>query len=139
MPRSSVVVIRAASTGRILLLRRGRGAPWCPSCWALPGGEPLFFESPVACAQRELREETGLSVGRKALRFLGTPGGRTGRDKHPRSPDLYAWYFLLEVPHEVAPTLDREHTDWRWASIGQWPRPAVHGLQAATRQLLRVK
>lgn len=50
--------------GDVLLVRRGDNA-----LWDVPGGGADAGESPEDTARRELREETGLSVG--ALRVLG--------------------------------------------------------------------
>jgi ADP-ribose pyrophosphatase YjhB (NUDIX family) len=46
--------------GRVLLVRRSR-APW-PGCWDVPGGFCGPDEHPIATAERELLEETGLVV-----------------------------------------------------------------------------
>lgn len=47
----------APDPGRLLLLRQPPG-----SGWSLPGGLLSFGESPVACAARELHEETGIEL-----------------------------------------------------------------------------
>ena len=39
--------------------------------WSLPGGGKHRSEESVAAAQRELREETGIEVQAKDLKFLG--------------------------------------------------------------------
>ncbi|NUU22702.1 MAG: NUDIX domain-containing protein [Streptomycetaceae bacterium] len=59
-PNSLVVAASVAIAdrdGRILLLRRADSGNW-----SLPGGGIEFGESLVACAVREVREETGLDV-----------------------------------------------------------------------------
>jgi 8-oxo-dGTP pyrophosphatase MutT (NUDIX family) len=135
--RGSVVIVRARNTGRILTLRRGLGASWCPGCWALPGGEPRFFEAPAQAARRELLEETGLRVG--VLHPLGPAGGRPRRGR--AIPEHFGWYFYAELPTE-APVryLDGEHTDHLWVGPSEpWPRPSVVGLPGIVRRfLLRV-
>lgn len=71
--RCAVAVMRP---GEILLLRRtDRGD------WVLPGGRPRTAESMVACARREVREETGLMVdpGRCAFVLEVTDPGRDQR------------------------------------------------------------
>lgn len=53
---------------KILLLKRkgshGQGQ------WALPGGYQEFAESLKACAIREVKEETGLKIRKKDLKFV---------------------------------------------------------------------
>ena len=44
----------------VLLVRRK--FPPRPGAWTLPAGFLEYFESPEACAEREVQEETGLSV-----------------------------------------------------------------------------
>lgn len=58
--RGSVVVLERA--GRWLVQRRAPGA-LLGGLWEFPGGKIEPGESPEAAARRELREETGLSVG----------------------------------------------------------------------------
>lgn len=48
--------------GSVLLTRRRRDLRTFPGAWVLPGGGVDAGESLVACAQRELEEETGLVV-----------------------------------------------------------------------------
>lgn len=46
---------------RILILRRGKTAPWMPGKYCLPGGHVEQGEDTRYCAVRELNEETGIS------------------------------------------------------------------------------
>jgi A/G-specific adenine glycosylase len=64
---ASVVAVRRA--GR-WLVRRRPPTGLLGGLWELPGGKCRPGESPVEAARRELREETGLQLGR--LTFVGT-------------------------------------------------------------------
>lgn len=75
----AVAILVTDEKGRVLLVRQHReGANG--ELWEIPAGTLEPGEKPYACAQRELREETGLSG---KLRFLGviypTPGYSTER------------------------------------------------------------
>ena len=54
--RCSAVVFRADT---VLLVRRTLGGT---DDWVLPGGTPRYGETMVACARREILEETGLTA-----------------------------------------------------------------------------
>jgi len=49
------------SQGKVLLLKRTEDQH-CAGLWSFPGGKIEAGESPQAAAQRELREETGLTA-----------------------------------------------------------------------------
>lgn len=119
-PAASLVLIRRDGADRVLMGQRGHGAAFMPSKYVFPGGavdaadhaEPTGLSEVcthrlgqhrladwplppalVACARRELREETGLAVpDQTRLRFIFraiTPAG------NPRRFD--ARFFLAEA------------------------------------------
>jgi ADP-ribose pyrophosphatase YjhB (NUDIX family) len=57
-----VIVIKGEE---VLLIKRGR--PPAENQWSLPGGGQELGETAEAAARRELREETGLEVGKLTL------------------------------------------------------------------------
>lgn len=56
-----VVLRRTPSGGEVLLVRRGKAPNF--GRWSLPGGAQEIGETAEQAARRELKEETGLSVG----------------------------------------------------------------------------
>jgi ADP-ribose pyrophosphatase YjhB (NUDIX family) len=56
-----VVLRRTPSGGEVLLVRRGKAPSF--GRWSLPGGAQEIGETAEQAARRELKEETGLSVG----------------------------------------------------------------------------
>lgn len=81
---------------QLLVLRRDDipTIPW-PGCWDLPGGGAEPGETPVECALRELREETGLVLD--PARLTGGPRPL------PHRPGRTGWYYRAEItPAEAA-------------------------------------
>jgi 8-oxo-dGTP pyrophosphatase MutT (NUDIX family) len=101
---------------RVLLGRRlsahGHGT------WSFPGGKPNPGESPVGCALRELREETGL---------LATRGRVLGEtlDGFPESRLVFRTQFLLaeDAVGEPQPCEPEKTSEWRWFEWDELPAP----------------
>jgi 8-oxo-dGTP pyrophosphatase MutT (NUDIX family) len=76
--RAFSVAVFCRNGGAVLLVRHRRLGTWLPV-----GGEIEPGETPLEAAQRELREETGLS-GRfpTGLGVDGTPAGLIGYEEH---------------------------------------------------------
>jgi ADP-ribose pyrophosphatase len=75
----SVLVVPYFDNGDTMLVRQWRNA-WDQSSWEAPAGTVADGEEPLACAHRELAEETGLRAGR--MTSLGMARGAaiiTGR------------------------------------------------------------
>lgn len=110
--RCSVIVIRGES---VLLVRRlgpdaGRGEDW-----VLPGGRPRPHEGMLACARREVLEETGVSVTPKRCAFIGEV---IGPERGPRTVELI--FSALIPPHAADPTLVGEPgTEPAWVGLPQ--------------------
>ncbi len=73
--RGAIVVLPLLDDGRIVLIRNERPAVG-ESLLELPAGTLDAGEEPIACARRELTEETGYRAGRlrPLLTFYTTPG-----------------------------------------------------------------
>lgn len=105
---------------RVLLLRRGKTAPYMPGAWNLPGGHAEPNESLEMTAKRELKEEAGLRAQKatffKTIRFapegwevsyfLAHPGDYSGTVKLNYENDAFAWVQPSELAHlKLLPTV----------------------------------
>jgi 8-oxo-dGTP diphosphatase len=106
--------------GRLLLLRRS-GTGYRDGWYVLPGGHQQFGESIVACAVRELAEETGLVVApgqvRPAVVMPYRTDGEQGIDfimrcdvvagdayiAEPTRCDDLGWWSADALPAQTAP------------------------------------
>ncbi len=93
-PKLTVDAVVFDGAGRLLLIKR-KGAPF-KGHYALPGGFVELGETVEAAAQRELKEETGVTV--KSQRLVGIYS-QAGRD--PRGA-VISIAFLMKV-HPATP------------------------------------
>jgi 8-oxo-dGTP pyrophosphatase MutT (NUDIX family) len=110
-PLVAGVVVCIDSKDRFLLLRRSN-ADERVGQWTIPGGKVDKSDaSYIAGAQRELREETGLSTRPSDLQYIGMP-----------KPEKY-YYLALEWEGEVKIDIPNpktgviEHDSYKWATI----------------------
>lgn len=112
---------------RILLVQRGQ--PPAEGCWAIPGGSVEIGESLQQAAQREILEETGVSIRARepVFTFDIIENDADGSVRfHYVVVDVLADY-LAGAPHPSGDAVDA-----RWVSSGELSRlnvsPATRGL-----------
>lgn len=108
--------------GKVLVgLRQGaHGA----NTWSLPGGHLEFSESIEDCAQREVIEETGLTIG--SVRAIGfTNDIFLKEDKH------YITLFVAadSLSGEAERREPEKSLEWRWVTWPEIPTPIFLPLQ----------
>jgi mutator protein MutT len=117
-----VLVVR----DRKVLLGR-RLAPHGRGTWSFPGGKPHAGESPVGCALRELREETGLlaTSGRVVAESL---------DGFPESRLVFRTRFTI-VEDAIGEPQAREPektSEWSWFEWDELPAPLFRPVSSLT-------
>ncbi|MCF2873478.1 MULTISPECIES: NUDIX domain-containing protein [unclassified Tenacibaculum] len=101
----------------VLLIKRGVN-PYKGS-WALPGGLVLENESLEDAVQRELQEETGVTIDYlEQLYTFGTPG------RDPRNRVVSVTYFALVRPNNFKISADTDADEVQWFSINELPELA---------------
>lgn len=121
-------IIQCIETGKFLLGKRSEVVN-NSGLWNFFGGRVDRGEAPRKALMRELVEETGLRVKEKQLIKLGRVssfgGDVANRDMH---------YYLLRVSREIAPRLNREHSNFRWFKPGSLPEKFNRPTTAAIKR-----
>lgn len=117
--RVAGALVLAASTGRMLLLKRSRYVDE-PGTWSVAAGAIRPGESARVAALRELREETG----------FGGPLYTVGRAERFRYGGLTMHYVEVITEEEFRPRLNWENTAYGWFSPDQLPEPLHPGFRA---------
>ena len=106
----TVVTVIAKKGEKVLILKRSGKVSTYAGKWAGISGGLLPGEEPFEAARREMKEETGLSLGQKAISVRGEPIYARDNEMlweiHP---------FLVEIQEESV-ALDWEHDEYRWVS-----------------------
>ncbi|GAB4545283.1 MAG: 8-oxo-dGTP diphosphatase [Anaerolineae bacterium] len=101
----------SGSAGRVLMLHRNKEPN--KGLWVAPGGKVELYESPLECAVRELREETGLIARHMALRGLVT-------EVSPRED--YQWLLFIYVTDDFTGELiPCNEGSLAWVDVGAVP------------------
>lgn len=127
----AVVFGYAGQQLQLLLIRRN--IPPFEGQWALPGGLVLPDESLETAVERELREETGITI--TYLEQLYT-FGQPGRD--PRNRVVSVAYFALVNPAQFELAAATDAADARWFAFDKLPPLAfdhAHIVEYALRRL----
>lgn len=109
-PKASGLAVRAADTGRLLMLKRADGGREAGQ-WEFPGGHIEDGERPHEAAHREFREETGID--------LPASHSRLGSWQSPNG--VYVGH-VVEVPSESA--LERSEDGDRGETLA-WLPPSL--------------
>jgi 8-oxo-dGTP diphosphatase len=121
----------------VLLIRHSRGlligrriGSYGGGEWHVPGGKLEKGETPLECAERELREETGIGAKLQMLPYASWDGG------HPDHPDYVTLWAIGYAPDGAEPqVMEPEKCErWTWCpSADRLPEPVFRCLATARR------
>jgi 8-oxo-dGTP pyrophosphatase MutT (NUDIX family) len=98
--------------GDFLLMKRSMRSHQGGSWTAAPGGKLEDGESPLNCAVREIREETGIEILPKKIVFIHSVYYQFDDIEYT----LHLFYSRLDQLPEVT-LAENEHTEFRWAPL----------------------
>lgn len=113
------VVFGYESKNNLSVLLIKRGVEPFKGEWALPGGLVLNDESLEEAVERELKEETGITID--YLEQLYT-FGKPNRD--PRNRVVAVTYFALVKPNHFTIKADTDAADVQWFHLNELPKLA---------------
>ena len=97
---------------KVLIIKRSNYKSVGKGEWDIPGGSLQFGESLHECLNREIKEETGLTVQIGRLLYADT-------NIVPPSAHSVGLAYLCHADTNVV-TLSHEHTDYLWATQEQF-------------------
>lgn len=108
---SSKVII--FNDNKALLIKRRIFDPYAPGRWDIPGGGSDPGENALETALRELLEEIGYEAKEEHLKLhVKEKVNKPKRSYHRHT-------YAHESPSQFKPKLSREHTEFRWMTIGE--------------------
>jgi 8-oxo-dGTP diphosphatase len=122
-PRIGVAVLLRAGPRLLVGLRRGENGG---GTWSVPSGHVERGETPLACAARELAEETGIAgVELSMLLAVRDVYMSTYDGGHPTWPDYVTLWAVGEVASGTeARVLEPEKCErWAWVTREEMPAP----------------
>lgn len=122
MRRAFSIAVFPRHEGKLLLIHHKRLQKWLP-----PGGEMHEGETPLECAVRELKEETGLEGSfPKTSDVDGTPLGLIGYEEHVAgSKGMHMNFVFVVDVSTMHITPNDEFTDFRWVTLEDGPWDAA--------------
>ena len=110
LPVVGAVTLVYDRRGRVLLLRRGPGAPWMPGRWGLPGGGIDPGETAAEAAVREAWEEVGITLSSVSLfKIFEAPDEGWAMACYTAGPDQWQGKPHLKATHGIM-----EHDRMAW-------------------------
>jgi 8-oxo-dGTP diphosphatase len=126
-----VVLVTRETSPRVLLIQRKK-EPFA-GCWALPGGFVDEGETLLAAAQRELLEETSLTISELEQLFAA---GDPGRD--PRGWTISVVFLARGDARKLKPKAADDATEVKWFPLNELPPLAFDHAMILQRASTRI-
>ncbi len=95
--------------GTYLLTKRHPEKDVYPGFWeASAGGSAVSGESPLQCAVRELREETGIQISQDDLRLVNNTHSEKSRSA------FFCYVVTVDCPKDSIVLQEKETVDYKW-------------------------
>ena len=108
-PQKNAVAVIVNNDNKFLLLKRSKESDWMPGKWSLVGGMIEKGENPQQAVEREIKEETGLTIEKFIKTF--------SLQRRPNSTE-----HIFACRYEGDPTdivLNEENTNYGWYGISE--------------------
>jgi len=108
-PQKNAVAVIVNNDNKFLLLKRSKESDWMPGKWSLVGGRIEKKENPQKAVEREINEETGLTIEKFIKSF--------SLQRRPNSTE-----HIFACRYEGDPTdivLDEENTNYGWYGVSE--------------------
>ena len=102
--------------------------------WTNPGGHIEDGESPLAGAQREVKEETGVDIAKSKFSSLGK--GVAVTDGEGRKLTIYPFKVSYNGPISGSKDPDEEINRWRWCSMNELEDDVKKNLHVPKKNVL---
>jgi ADP-ribose pyrophosphatase YjhB (NUDIX family) len=124
-------------TGRVLLVKRGH-APGLGR-WSLPGGLLELGETLLEGVEREVHEETGLSVTAETIVEVVDRIYRYSGPENEQEPRVQYHYVVVDywcrlIQGELRPSSDA--ADVAWVTQDEWRDSTLYSLEAVAVQVI---
>ncbi len=108
-PEFNVVGILVEFDGKIILLHRNDSSPQ-GNRWGIPSGKVDKNETLIQATERELKEETNLSIKRLEIKYIKTYKVR----HYPQQDFIYNLFYVRLEKKERIKINEKEHKDFKW-------------------------
>jgi 8-oxo-dGTP pyrophosphatase MutT (NUDIX family) len=131
---AGILFISSKGTGLFLKRADDYGPQQYRGLWGLPGGHLRPSETSEQAARREAREEIGQCPKGRLWEVARQITVKEGND-HESSSEIDYTTFLMEIEHEFIPELNKEHSEFIWAPLGNAPEPIHPGLRVTLNKM----